>query len=150
MTYTEISKFSGAWQNSRAVWRHSISYNRYIPWCSGQNNFPLLSVGWYRSVQSTEWQYILTHSNKNTVYITSTGIVFFARWVIPLVTIPRFLNRAGLLSNSLNSANSGNLIKITEAWIGLNLKILFLTYVFPHCGSTLTSCTRGGWVAGFS
>ena len=57
-----------------------------------------------------------------------------------------FLNRADV---SLNSANSGNL-KINEAWIGLNLKILSLHVSCWHCGSLLVSHTRGGCVVGLS
>ena len=52
-----------------------------------------------------------------------------------------FLNEAEL------SLNSGNL-KITEAWIGLNLKILSLHVSCLCCGSILVSYTRGGCVAG--
>ena len=40
--------------------------------------------------------------------------------------------------------------KITEAWIGVNLKILSLTCDCWCCGSILVSYTRGGWVAGSS
>ena len=54
-----------------------------------------------------------------------------------------FLNRAEL------SLNSGNL-KITEAWIGLNLKILSLHVSCWNCGSILFSHTKGGCVAGLS
>ena len=54
-----------------------------------------------------------------------------------------FLNRAEL---SLNSANSGNQ-KITEAWIGLNLKIHVSCWCY---GSMLLSHTRAGCVAGLS
>ena len=61
-------------------------------------------------------------------------------------TLEFFLNRAEL---SLNSANSGNL-KITEAWIGLNLKILSLHVSCWNCGSILVSHRRGGYVAGSS
>ena len=57
-----------------------------------------------------------------------------------------FLNRAELL---LNSANSENL-KITDARIGLNLKILSLHMSCWHCGSILVPHTRGGYVAGSS
>ena len=57
-----------------------------------------------------------------------------------------FLNRTEL---SLNSGNSGNM-KITEAWIGLNLKILFLHVSCWYCSSILVSHTRGGFMADFS
>ena len=57
-----------------------------------------------------------------------------------------FLNRAEL---SLNSVNSGN-PKITEPWIGLNLKILSLHVSCWCCGSILVSLTRPGRVAGSS
>ena len=57
-----------------------------------------------------------------------------------------FLNRAEL---SLNWANSGNL-KITERWIGLNLKILSLHVSCWCCVNILVSHTRGGCVAGSS
>ena len=54
-----------------------------------------------------------------------------------------FLNRVEL------SLNSGNL-KITEAWIGLNLKILSLHVSCWCCGSILGSHAWGGCVAGSS
>ena len=57
-----------------------------------------------------------------------------------------FLNGAKL---SLKSEISGNR-KITEAWIGFNLKILSLHMSWWHCGSILVSHTRGGYVAGSS
>ena len=61
--------------------RHSISDNRYIP-------FPLLSVGWYLFRVASDNRYLPRGSNKTTLYISSTGHVFAARWVKPLVTIP--------------------------------------------------------------
>ena len=53
-----------------------------------KKNFPLLSVGWclFRVVSGNG--YLPRDSNENALYITSTGNVFVARWVIPLVTIP--------------------------------------------------------------
>ena len=57
-----------------------------------------------------------------------------------------FLNRAEL---SLNSVNSG-ILEITEAWTGLNLKILSLHVSCWCCGSILVSHKRGDCVAGSS
>ena len=52
-----------------------------------KKNFPLLSVGWYLFRVVTGNRYLPQDSNENTLCITSTGYVFVARWVIPLVTI---------------------------------------------------------------
>ena len=51
------------------------------------SNFPLLSVGWYlfRVVRGN--RYLPRGSNENKLCITSTGNVYVARWVIPLVTM---------------------------------------------------------------
>ena len=47
-----------------------------------KRNFPLLSVG-------SDWSVYLTRSsNENALYITNTGNVSVARWILPLVTIP--------------------------------------------------------------
>ena len=51
------------------------------------SNFPLLSIGWYLFRVVTGNRYLPRCSNENTLYITSTGNVSVARWVIPLVTI---------------------------------------------------------------
>ena len=64
--------------------RYSLSVNRYIPWCIGEKNFPLLSVGWYLFRVVSGDRYLPRGSNDNALYITSTGNVFVARWVIPL------------------------------------------------------------------
>ena len=65
-------------------------------------------------------------------------------WSLNRCTLEFFLNRAEL---SLNSVNSGNL-KITEAWIWLNSKILSLHVSCWHYSNTLVSQTKGGCVAG--
>ena len=52
-----------------------------------KNDFPLLFVGWYLLRVVTGNRYLPRGSNKNALYITSTGNVSVARWVIPLVTI---------------------------------------------------------------
>ena len=52
-----------------------------------KNNFPLLSVGWYLFRVVTGNRYLPQYSKENTLCITSTGNVYVARWVIPLVTI---------------------------------------------------------------
>ena len=49
--------------------------------------FPLLFVGWYLLRVVIGNGYLSRDSNENTLYITSTGNVYVARWVIPLVTI---------------------------------------------------------------
>ena len=67
--------------------RHSISDNRYITWYSSKKNFLLLSVGWYLFRAVSGNRYLPQDSNENTLYITSTGNVHVARWLIPLVTI---------------------------------------------------------------
>ena len=53
-----------------------------------KNDFPLLSVGWYLFRVVTGNRNLPRSSNNNTLYITSTGNVSVARWVMPLVTIP--------------------------------------------------------------
>ena len=53
-----------------------------------KNDFPLLSVGWYLFRVVAGNRNLLSGSNRNALYITSTGNVSVARWVIPLVTIP--------------------------------------------------------------
>ena len=53
-----------------------------------KNDFPLLSVGWDLFRVVTGNRYLPRGSNKNVLYITSTGNVSVARWVIPLVAIP--------------------------------------------------------------
>ena len=67
--------------------RHSISDNRYTPWYSSKKNFPLLFVGWYLLRVVSGNRYLPQDSDENTLCITSTGNVFVARWVIPLVII---------------------------------------------------------------
>ena len=55
-----------------------------------------------------------------------------------------FLNGEELSLNSAKLVNSGNL-KITEVWIGINLKILCLTHVTCwYCGIIPVSYRRGG------
>ena len=53
-----------------------------------KNDFPLPSVGWYLFRVVTGNRYLPRGSNKNALYITSTGNLSVASWVIPLVTIP--------------------------------------------------------------
>ena len=53
-----------------------------------QKNFPLLSSGEYLFRVVSSNRYLPSHSKENTHCITSTGNVFVARWVIPLVAIP--------------------------------------------------------------
>ena len=53
-----------------------------------KKNFPLLSVGWYLFRMMSGNRYLPRGSNENTLYITNTGNVFVAKWVIPLVNIP--------------------------------------------------------------
>ena len=53
-----------------------------------EKNFPLLSVGWYLFRMMSGNRYLPRGSNENALYITNTGNVFVARWVIPLVNIP--------------------------------------------------------------
>ena len=65
-----------------------------------KKNFPLLSVGWYLFRVVSGNRYLSRGSNKNVLCITSTGNVFAARWVIPLVTIP-----LGFCHDALNSLN---------------------------------------------
>ena len=48
----------------------------------------LLLVGWYLFRVMSGNRYLPRDSNENTLCITSTGNVFVASWVIPLVTIP--------------------------------------------------------------
>ena len=52
-----------------------------------KSNFPGLSVGWYLLRVVSGNRYLPRSSNKNELFITSTGNVFVARWVIHLVTI---------------------------------------------------------------
>ena len=52
-----------------------------------KKNFPQLSVGWYLFRVVSGNRNLPRGSNENRLYITSTGNVFVARWVIPLVTI---------------------------------------------------------------
>ena len=52
-----------------------------------KKNFPLLSVGWYLLRVVIGNGYLPRGSIENTLCITSTGNVYVARWVIPLVTI---------------------------------------------------------------
>ena len=77
-------------QDQYGYQRHSteISNNRYLTWFSGKKIFPLLSLGWYLFRLVSGNRYLTRSSNENTLYITSTGNVSVARWVIPLVTIP--------------------------------------------------------------
>ena len=53
-----------------------------------KKNFPLPSVVWYLFRVVSGNRYLPRDGHENTLCITSTGNVFFARWVIPLVTIP--------------------------------------------------------------
>ena len=53
-----------------------------------KKNFPLLPVDWYLFPVVIGNRYIPRGSNETALYITSTGNVSVARWVIPLVTIP--------------------------------------------------------------
>ena len=53
-----------------------------------KNDFPLLSVGLYLFRVVTGNRNLPRGSIKNALYITITGNVSVARWVIPLVTIP--------------------------------------------------------------
>ena len=53
-----------------------------------KKNSPLLSIGWYLFRVVTGNRYLPRASNGNALYITGTGNVFAARWVIYLVTIP--------------------------------------------------------------
>ena len=53
-----------------------------------KKNFSLLLVGWYVFRVMSGNRYLPRDSNGNTLCITSTGNVFVASWVIPLVTIP--------------------------------------------------------------
>ena len=53
-----------------------------------KNNFPILSLGWYLFKVVIHSRYQPRWSNENALCITSTGNVFVASWVIPLVTIP--------------------------------------------------------------
>ena len=53
-----------------------------------KKNFSLLLVGWYVFRVMNGNRYLPRDSNGNTLCITSTGNVFVASWVIPLVTIP--------------------------------------------------------------
>ena len=53
-----------------------------------RKNCPLLSVGMYLFRLVSGNRYLPRSNNENALYITSTGNVFVARWVIPLVTIP--------------------------------------------------------------
>ena len=90
MTFSEFSEFCESRQNS-AVWLAET--NKYILTIDtfldvvAKKNFPLLSVGWclFRVVSGNKC--LPRGSNENTLCITSTGNVFVARWVIPLVTI---------------------------------------------------------------
>ena len=52
-----------------------------------KKNFPLLSVGWYLFRMMSGNRYLPRGSNEKTLYITNTGNVFVAKWVIPLVNI---------------------------------------------------------------
>ena len=52
-----------------------------------KKNSQHLSVGWYLFTAVSGNRYLLGVNNENTVCITSTGNVFVARWVKPLVTI---------------------------------------------------------------
>ena len=47
-----------------------------------KKNFPLLSVGWYLVRVVSFNRYLPRGSNENALYITGTGNVFVARWVI--------------------------------------------------------------------
>ena len=71
-----------------------------------KNDFPLLSVRWYLFRVVSGNRYLPRSSNKNVLYITSTGNVSVARWVVPLVTIPLL----DLVTIPLNSLNSGKFI----------------------------------------
>ena len=53
-----------------------------------KRNFPLLTVGWYLFPVVNGNRYLPGGSNENALFITSTGNVFLASWVIPLVTVP--------------------------------------------------------------
>ena len=53
-----------------------------------KKNFPLLPVDWYLFRVVTGNRYLLRGSNKNALFIISTGNVSVGRWVITLVTIP--------------------------------------------------------------
>ena len=53
-----------------------------------KKNFSLLLVGWYVFRVMSGNRYLPRDSNGNTLCITSSGNVFVASWVIPLVTIP--------------------------------------------------------------
>ena len=53
-----------------------------------KTDFPLLSVAWYLFRMVSGNRYLPRGSNEYVLYITSTGNVSVARWVIPLVTIP--------------------------------------------------------------
>ena len=52
-----------------------------------KKNFPLLPVDWYLFRVVTGNRYLLRGSNKNALFIISTGNVSVGRWVITLVTI---------------------------------------------------------------
>ena len=53
-----------------------------------KRNFPLLSVGWYLFAVVNGNRYLPRGNNENALFITSTGNVFVASWLIPLVTVP--------------------------------------------------------------
>ena len=59
----------------------------------------LLSLVWYLFIVLSYNRYLPRGSNGNTLCITSTGNIFIARWVIPLVTIP-FLDYVMIQWNS--------------------------------------------------
>ena len=52
-----------------------------------KNNFSPLPADWYLSRVVTANRYLPRDSNENTLFITSTGNVSVAGWVIPLVAI---------------------------------------------------------------
>ena len=66
-----------------------------------KRNFSLLSVGRYLLRVVSGKRYLPRGSNEDALYITKTGNVFVARWVIPLVAIP--LLDLIMILNSVNS-----------------------------------------------
>ena len=73
--------------NPKIVWTVHIS-QIYSLHAVVKNKFPLLSLIWYLFKVVSGNRYQTRGSNGNALSITTTGDIFVASWVLPLVTRP--------------------------------------------------------------
>ena len=99
--------------------------------------FLLLSLGWYLFKVVIDSRYPPSWSNENALCITSTGNVFVASWIIPLVTIPLWdlvmiLWIRWIRGSSFRKNSTERLSLFWDSKIKLSVKIICLICHFYH------------------